>query len=101
VVGYCGYYHHELDGVPEVEIGYRLHPDYWGRGLATESASLVRDFGFSTLGFPRLISIIDPGNVRSIRVAERIGMTFLRYHLFRGEVPTSLYGMAAPGLKLS
>src|ERR1044071_9792792 len=37
VIGYCGFHHHpEVPG--EIEIGYRLHPDYWNRGLITEAA---------------------------------------------------------------
>src|SRR4029453_11520813 len=44
VIGYCGFHHHpEVPG--EVEIGYRLHPDYWNRGLITEAARAVRDHG--------------------------------------------------------
>jgi RimJ/RimL family protein N-acetyltransferase len=44
VLGYCGFLHHPE--VPEeVEIGYRLHPDYWNRGLITEAAQAVRDHG--------------------------------------------------------
>ena len=42
VIGYCGFHHHpEVPG--EIEIGYRLHPDYWNRGLITEAARAVRD----------------------------------------------------------
>jgi ribosomal-protein-alanine N-acetyltransferase len=65
----------EIDGSPEVEIGYRLHPEYWGRGLGTEAAAASRDHGFRDLGMTRLISLIQPENVASIRVAEKIGMT--------------------------
>jgi len=65
----------DIDGSPEVEIGYRLHPDYWGRGLGTEAAAATRDHGFEDLGMTRLISLIQPENVASIRVAEKIGMT--------------------------
>jgi [ribosomal protein S5]-alanine N-acetyltransferase len=43
VIGYCSFYHHaEVPG--EIEIGYRLHPDYWNRGLITEAARVVRVF---------------------------------------------------------
>jgi ribosomal-protein-alanine N-acetyltransferase len=65
----------EIDGYPEVEIGYRLHPGFWGRGLATEAAAASRDYGFRDLGMTRLISLIQPENVASVRVAEKIGMT--------------------------
>ncbi|HEY3659801.1 MAG TPA: GNAT family N-acetyltransferase [Candidatus Udaeobacter sp.] len=46
VIGYCGFHHHpEVPG--EIEIGYRLHPDYWNRGLITEAARAVRDHAFA------------------------------------------------------
>src|SRR5438876_10122090 len=45
VLGYCGFLHHpEVPG--EVEIGYRLHPAYWNRGLITEAALAVRNHAF-------------------------------------------------------
>ena len=58
----------------EVEIGYLFLRRFWGRGLATEAAIAVRDYGFA-LGYRRLVSIIDPGNLASRRVAEKTGFT--------------------------
>src|SRR4051812_35214726 len=43
--GYCGFFHQQVDNRPEVEIGYRLHPDFWGKGFGTEAACAVRDRG--------------------------------------------------------
>ena len=48
---------------------------FWGRGLATEAARAARDHGFDTLGYERLVSLIDPGNLASRRVAEKVGLT--------------------------
>ena len=96
VIGYCGFYFQDIDAVEEVEIGYRLHPDYWGRGIATEAAGLLRDYGFETLKLPRLISIIAPENIASVRVAEKIGMTYWRPYLFRGKVEVGIYGIWNP-----
>lgn len=53
-------------------IVWRAH---WGRGLATEATTAVRDLAFDTLKLDRLIALIDPANARSIRVAEKIGMS--------------------------
>jgi RimJ/RimL family protein N-acetyltransferase len=75
VIGYCGlFFFPDINGQPEVEIGYRLARAAWGRGYATEAAQAVRDFAFDRLGLQRLIAIIDPSNTASIRVAEKIGM---------------------------
>ena len=75
LVGDCGLEHMEVDGMPEVEIGYDFLSSYWGRGLATEAASAVRDYAFEQLGLTRLISLIRTHNKASMRVAEKMGMT--------------------------
>lgn len=56
------------------ELGWRLDRAAWGRGLATEAAEAARDDAVGRLGVPDLISIIHPENVRSQRVAEKLGM---------------------------
>lgn len=64
--------------LPAVEVGWRLHPDVWGRGLATEGGAASLRFGFTELGLDRIVSIAEPDNVASIRVMEHLGMTFER-----------------------
>lgn len=73
-LGFCGLVDQTVDGVDEVEIGYRLAVPHWGAGYASEAAAAVRDLAFGQFGRSRLIALIDPLNVRSIRVAEKIGM---------------------------
>jgi len=91
VIGYCGFHHHpEVPG--EVEIGYRLHPDYWNRGLITEAARAVRDHAFADLKLPRVISLVHPENIPSRRVAEKNGMKVEREITFRG-FPTLVYAL--------
>jgi RimJ/RimL family protein N-acetyltransferase len=85
VIGYCGLFHFtNVNGKSEVEIGYRLRRTAWGRGYATEAARAVRDYAFDTLGLTRLIAMIDPANLPSIRVAEKIGMKYEQDVLFDG-----------------
>jgi ribosomal-protein-alanine N-acetyltransferase len=60
---------------PAVEVGWRLAVYCWGRGLATEGARAVVRYGFEELGLDGLVSFTVPGNVRSRRVMEKIGMT--------------------------
>lgn len=61
-------------GPGDVEIGWRLQRSHWGRGLAVEGATVVRDHAFGTLGFLRLVAFCRPANHASIHVAERLGM---------------------------
>jgi RimJ/RimL family protein N-acetyltransferase len=61
--------------MPTVEIGWRLAFDRWGHGLATEGACAVVNYGFEELGLDNLVSFTVPGNLRSRRVMEKIGMT--------------------------
>jgi RimJ/RimL family protein N-acetyltransferase len=68
----------ELGPEVELELGWTLERDAWGRGYATEAALAVRDWAFRELQPPRLISMIFPANVRSQRVAEKIGERFER-----------------------
>ena len=75
-IGYCGLVPQLIDGKNEVEVGYKLAPACWGQGLATEAACGVRDWGFSHLNVLRLVSIVDPGNAASVRVAEKNGMSY-------------------------
>src|SRR5688572_32214269 len=93
LIGYCGFFAQAVDSVEEIEIGYRLDPDLWGQGLATEAARAVRDYGFGELNLPRLISLIHPDNVASQRVAEKNGMTPEKETVFRG-FPTIVYSIS-------
>jgi ribosomal-protein-alanine N-acetyltransferase len=58
---------------PAVEIGWRLHPAYWGHGYATEAAAAARDHGFAG-GLEEIVAFTAAGNVRSQAVMGRIGM---------------------------
>ena len=88
--GYCGFFHQEVDDQKEIEIGYRLHPDYWNKGLATEAARAVRDHAFRDLGLARVISLIHVDNKASRRVAEKNGMRLEKETIFRG-FPTQVF----------
>ena len=95
LIGYCGYSFQNIDGIEEVEIGYRLHPDYWNRGLATEAAKAVQEAGFTKYGLKRIISIIEAKNIASIRVAEKNGMIFEKESLFKDTVAVRIYSVSS------
>ena len=76
-IGYIGLFvpRFEAHFTPCVEIGWRLSAEFQGRGLATEGARAVVEYAFGPLGLERLVSFTTPGNVRSRRVMEKLGMT--------------------------
>ncbi|MBF0352846.1 MAG: GNAT family N-acetyltransferase [SAR324 cluster bacterium] len=67
----------EAHFTPCVEIGWRLAPAYWNCGYATEGALAVLKFGFKFLRVNEIVSFTVPSNVRSRRVMEKIGMTYV------------------------
>jgi RimJ/RimL family protein N-acetyltransferase len=74
-IGDCGLTLQSVDGVEELEVGYHVRRSMQGQGYATEAASAVRDFARDHLKAKRLIAIINPLNIPSRRVAEKIGLT--------------------------
>ena len=61
------------EGWPGFELGWMLRRAYWGRGLATEAARVALGYAFKELNQSHVISVIQPENQASIRVAERLG----------------------------
>lgn len=78
----------------EADIGYVFDRPFWGQGYGSEAARRILRFGFGELGLHRIYAIVDPRNLGSIRVLEKIGMKRegrLREHrLVRGEWCDSL-----------
>lgn len=60
---------------PSVEVGWRLAPHFWGRGYATEAATVALGHGFQALGLAHVVSFTAPANTRSVGVMSRLGMT--------------------------
>jgi RimJ/RimL family protein N-acetyltransferase len=71
------------------EIGYVFHPDYGGRGYATEAARALLGLGFERYGMHRIVGRLDARNTASARVLERLGMRreahFVQNEFIRGE----------------
>jgi len=83
LIGYCGLILQTVDGVEEVEIGYIVRRDLWGKGFATEAAQACRNYGFQQLTCDRLIALINPANTASRRVAEKNGMQLVKETIWR------------------
>ena len=79
-------------GGPETELGWGLAREHWGSGYATEAALALRDWALGERGLTRLISLIQHGNVRSFRVAEKLGERYERDVEVRGK-PSRLYSL--------
>lgn len=73
--GFVGRHRTELPG-PDEELGYALHPDFWGQGLMTEAARALVAWGFDTLGLNTIWCNHYDGNQRSRRVIEKCGFQY-------------------------
>lgn len=89
-IGHCGLLHQLINDTDELEVGYLLQKNYWGRGLATEAAGAFYDYALNTLGNHRITSIIHPDNSASIHVAEKNGLAYEKTATWRGN-PACLY----------
>jgi [ribosomal protein S5]-alanine N-acetyltransferase len=84
VIGDCGCFLRNVDGRDDIEIGYHVRRDLWGRGYATEAAKACMDYAFIKLGVDRVISLIRPENLQSVRVAEKNGLACEKVIFWRG-----------------
>lgn len=82
LIGWCGLQY--LPDTDEIEIGYLLDKNYWGKGLATEASNSGLEFGFSELGIHEIVGIVHPENNASIRVLEKLGMIYSRRESYFG-----------------
>lgn len=89
-IGTCGMEPYQLDGQPEVEMGYRLCLKHWGRGYATEAGAAILRYGFGDLNLKRIIAYALPQNTASLKVLEKLGGLYLRT-FDHNELPHRLY----------
>jgi RimJ/RimL family protein N-acetyltransferase len=73
-IGICGIL--KRDQLPEPDIGFAFLPAYWSQGYAWEAASAVKAYARDTLALPHLLAIVSPSNDSSIRLLEKLGLTF-------------------------
>ena len=81
-LGWCGL--KLMAETNEVDLGYRLHQQYWNDGYATECALACVHYGFDKLFLDRIIGRVESGNIGSIRVLEKCGMQLVKHTNFNG-----------------
>ncbi len=74
-IGWCGLKYR--DDKNEIDLGYRLLPQWWGKGYATEAAQYSLTYGFDTLHLKQIVGRAHIENIASIKVLEKIGMNFI------------------------
>ncbi len=73
-LGFCGLLFR--DYLQETDIGFAFLPQYWGQGYAYEAAAAVMHFGYQQLKLKRIIGLTSAGNISSIKVLTRLGLSF-------------------------
>lgn len=68
------------------DVGYRLHPKYWGKGYATESAKAALEYGFSTMNLNEIIGIANIENKASRGALEKCGLTFVEKFMWEKDI---------------
>ena len=81
-IGFAGLKY--LEELGEVDVAFRLMPNHWGQGLATEAAIASVRFGFADLGLKRIIGLVMPENIASVRVLEKTGLRYAEPVTFWG-----------------
>jgi ribosomal-protein-alanine N-acetyltransferase len=76
LVGFSGIKY--LEELQEVDVGYRFLPDCWGKGYATESALALMEEARRRFGIERFFGMVQPENVASARVLQKLGLAFER-----------------------
>ena len=99
VIGVVGFYHPQREW-PGVDFGWAIHRSRWRHGFATEAASAALEWIWASTQVQRVISLIAPDDVRSIRIATKIGERFERADVdpVHGE-PVHVYTITRPTSK--
>jgi len=81
-VGQAGVMLTEVEGQPELAIGYTVERAHWRKGIAFECAAASRDYVFDVLDRPRVITLIRPENLPSLSLAVKLGMKIERRTIY-------------------
>lgn len=81
-IGWCGLKYSQVKN--EYDIGFRFYRNHWNKGYATETSKKCLDYGFIKLGIEKIVGRAMKENIGSIKVLEKIGMTFKENFDFEG-----------------
>ena len=70
---------------------YRLDRAFWGKGIATEAAQSIKDYALNQLNIASLVSIIHVDNMASKRVAQKVGLDYMKQTNFKGNLVDIFY----------
>lgn len=90
-IGMCGLI--RRDSLPDVDIGYALLPQFWGHGYAIEASLAVRDYAREGLGLRRLMGIVSPNNLASLKLLQKLGMDIIEADTILNERATTILAM--------
>lgn len=78
---------HKLDDNQDyIELGYKIIKKFWNQGYATEASLVIKNYAKDVLGIKEIISIIEPSNIASIKVALKVGLSFWKKSFFNNEI---------------
>jgi RimJ/RimL family protein N-acetyltransferase len=78
VIGFAGLFPCEALGAEDLEIGFVLSRNVWGRGIATEIGKAQLAFGFRQLNCQRLLGLVDPRNRPSMHALQKLGLRYVK-----------------------
>jgi RimJ/RimL family protein N-acetyltransferase len=83
LLGFAGLHH--IAGMAEVNIGYALLPSAWRCGLGTELCAALLEYGFTALGLPEIVAVVDPRNAASVALAKSSGLSLRHETTWQGQ----------------
>jgi ribosomal-protein-alanine N-acetyltransferase len=95
LIGRCGLLYQRIEETQELEVSYLIDKHFWGRGLATEAARASVALAFEKYEFSRIVALINPSNIASVRVAEKIGMRYERDVSYKEFGQVAMYALQA------
>lgn len=72
--GTCGFYERDKDS-RNTDMGYWLHPEYWGKGIMHESLACILEYAFYSMNMHRVEAEVEPGNLASIHLLRKLGFS--------------------------